>query len=147
MDDGRNQPAITSKLHWCRMPSSSRTMMSAAFSQSFVHTMAFWTVRYGRFAEGQAVSYLIKAGLVFLWIGNRFANSDYTLAQVFQSQKDQPHIVYSYNLECQHSIHCIAHFKTPFPGLVDIVKCVVGCIPQMHIRNHKDNCRNPLGGE
>jgi hypothetical protein len=87
------------------------------------------------------VSYLIKAVLVFLSISGRFANSDYVLAQVLQSQKDQPHIVYSYDLKCQHSIHCIACFETSFPDLVDIVKCVVGCIPQMHIRNHKDDCQ------
>jgi hypothetical protein len=70
-----------------------------------------------------------------------YANSDYALAQVLRSQKDQPYIVYSYDIECQHSINRIARFEKSFPDLVEVVKRVVGCIPQMHIRNHKDDCQ------
>ena len=49
--------------------------------------------------------------------------------------------MWSYNIECQHSINCVARFKKMFPDAVQTVERIVGCIPSMHIHNHKNDCQ------
>ena len=62
------------------------------------------------------------------------------MASILEHHKDQPNICWSYDIECQHCINPVTQFKKWFPDLVSIVKCIIGCIPKMHIHNHKDNC-------
>ena len=49
--------------------------------------------------------------------------------------------MWSYNIECQHSINRVAQFKKMFPDAVQTIERIVGCIPSMHIHNHKDDCQ------
>jgi len=71
---------------------------------------------------------------------DRYCNSDYAIASVLEQQKDLPYMCWSYDIECQHSINRVARFERWFPDLVPVVKRITGCIPKMHINNHKDDC-------
>jgi hypothetical protein len=71
---------------------------------------------------------------------DRYCNSDYALASVLRQHTDQRFICWSYDIECQHSIHRASRFSEWFPDLVPVIKWMIGCIPKMHIGNHKDDC-------
>jgi Kyakuja-Dileera-Zisupton transposase len=59
---------------------------------------------------------------------------------VLEQHKGLPYINFSYDIECQHSVNRIKRFEEWFPHLVPVVQRTVGCIPKMHISNHKDDC-------
>ena len=88
-----------------------------------------------RHVESNLINYWV---LTTWWL--RYCNSDYTLASVLDQYKDLPHICWSYDIECQHGVNRISRFKEWFPDLVPVVQQIVGCIPKMHISNHKDDC-------
>ena len=54
---------------------------------------------------------------------------------------DQPFVTWSYDIECQHDKNRVARFTKWFPDLADVAACIVGCIPSMHIHNHKEDCQ------
>jgi hypothetical protein len=66
-----------------------------------------------------------------------YANSDYALAQVLRSHKEQPYIVWSYDIECQNAINRVTRFEKWFPDLVDVAKWIVGCIHKYTFRTIK----------
>ena len=86
----------------------------------------------------------VKSNLINYWVLTtwwlRYCNSDYALASVLEQYKDLPYICWSYDIECQHGVNRISRFKEWFPDLVPVVQRIVGCIPKMHISNHKDDC-------
>ena len=104
-----------------------------------------WGRRNGRPSKRRTVSALKNDNNVILrcWsmtYPGRYCNSDYALASVLEQQQDQRFVSFSYDIECQHSINRTARFSKWFPHLVPIVKGIIGCIPKMHIHNHKDDC-------
>jgi hypothetical protein len=92
--------------------------------------------------KGERKVYLIQfERLPFLiLLSNRYCNSDYALASVLMHHRDQRFIKFSYDIECHHSVNRIARFIEWFPELVPLVRRIVGCIPKMHINNHKEDC-------
>lgn len=70
-----------------------------------------------------------------------YANSDWALAQVLRANKENPYINYSYDINCQNSINRVARFEQWFPDITDVAKHIIDCIPQMHVRNHKEDCQ------
>ena len=141
----RNPRVIIWRPPSCRILRNSKTLRSAVFLLFSAHTMFClshlgWLISRKVSGKYSHAWHCTKYQTVIRY-GNRYANSHYALAQVLSRLDNKPFIMWSYDIECQHSINRVAWFKKMFPDAVQTVERIVGCIPSMHIHNHKDDCQ------
>ncbi|EIN05125.1 hypothetical protein PUNSTDRAFT_30488, partial [Punctularia strigosozonata HHB-11173 SS5] len=98
--------------------------------------VAVTCARHGLFRHG---------GLTDLERGEKYANTDYALAQVLKHYKDYTDILLSYDIACQYMVNLVQRFEVQFPELVKTVRGVEGRIPSMHVDGHLEKCTYRFG--
>lgn len=72
---------------------------------------------------------------------NRFANTDYALAQTLWLARFLRWITLTYDINCQYGIKLVKRFEEHFPHLAHIAERLTLLIGKMHLRGHKEDCQ------
>ncbi|TDL17558.1 hypothetical protein BD410DRAFT_843487 [Rickenella mellea] len=81
-----------------------------------------------------------RGAMVDLQKGERYANSDYALAQALKHNVVED-IIVTYDISCQYCINLVKRFAERFPNRADIIKFVKCLVPKLHLQGHKDDCQ------
>ena len=72
---------------------------------------------------------------------HRFANANFILAQSLEQYAEHPHILITYDIACQFSVHLSDRFCIHSPKLVPAITQAKTAVPKAHIKGHKGDCQ------
>ncbi|KZP09514.1 hypothetical protein FIBSPDRAFT_963909 [Athelia psychrophila] len=80
--------------------------------------------------------------MVDLYKGERFANTDYVVAQSLWLARFVHWITLTYDINCQYCVHLIPRLRKHFAGeIVDVARRLTFLIGKLHLRGHKEDCQ------
>ncbi|KAF7975232.1 hypothetical protein HWV62_10194 [Athelia sp. TMB] len=79
--------------------------------------------------------------MVDLQKGEKFANTDYALAQTLWLAQFIRWITLTYDINCQYGVKLVKRFEAHFPHLAHIAERLTLLIGKMHLRGHKEDCQ------